>query len=43
MKVAECEEVKVTSENFTSGDSFTATVPIHGVVLLKTVGQFRFR
>jgi alpha-galactosidase len=38
------DEVKVTSENFTSGDSFTATVPIHGVVLLKiTVGQFRFR
>jgi hypothetical protein len=38
------QPVKVTSDDFVSGNSFTATVPKHGVVLLKvTVGQFRFR
>jgi alpha-galactosidase len=38
------EEVKVTSDDFTAGNSLTATVPKHGVVLLKvTVGPFRFR
>jgi alpha-galactosidase len=37
------KDVKVTSEDFTSGNSFTVTVPKHGVVLLRVaVEPFRF-